>query len=84
MKATIDMYEVVTEQLRKTNKRGRVNKFVWIARIGPVIRICPSEKSAAKYLENLGFRLNDKLEWELTHRPIAEIYIEMHYRKVSP
>jgi hypothetical protein len=53
MKAEINMYEVITEGLRTKNKRGRVNKFVWIARIGQVTKICPSEKSATRYLEKL-------------------------------
>lgn len=82
MKATIDLYEVMTPGLRIKNKRGTVSRHVWIARIGPVSKICPSERSACNFLEKHGFRLNDKMEWELTKKPEADLFIEMHYKKV--
>lgn len=82
MKATIELYEVLTEQLKTVNKRGRVNPFKWVVKIGPIIKVCPSERSACKYLESKGFRMNDNIEWELTHRSEDELYLEKHFKKV--
>lgn len=82
MIATIELYEVLTEALRIKDKRGRTKKFVYIATVGPVTKICPSERSASNYLEKLGFRLNDKLQWEHKYKSENEIFIEKHYRKV--
>lgn len=82
IKASIDMYEVTTAALRAKDKRGRAKRFVWVSTIGPVMKLHPSEKSASNYLYKIGFRLNDKLEYEHTAKSDFLLYLELHYRKV--
>ncbi len=82
MKATIELYEPLHEHLKTKTKGGDLKKFKHVVKIGPIIVIKPSEESAVKYLHDLGFRLNETMEYELKYKSEGELNLERNYRKL--
>lgn len=85
MKATIELYEPLFDHLKTVDRHGRLKAHKWVVKFGPVVKICPSEKSAANYLYKMGFRMNDNAEYVLTCRSDDQIDLDRFYRNaLSP
>lgn len=82
MYSKIELWEPLHDHLKVKNKRGRVNKFVYVVCIGPVVKICPSENSAHRYLVKMGFEMTeDATQYELKYRSEGLINLDKLYRK---
>jgi len=81
MIATLELYQVLTEGLKITNKRGTVKSFMYVVEFGPVAKVCSSERAAIKYLKKMGFMLNEHIEWELKYKSDEQVFLERHYKK---
>ena len=86
MEASIELYQPHHEHLKFKRKHGDIKPFVWIARIGVVSKICPSERSASNWLEKHGFIYdfdeNDKLKWIHKRKSEYELFVERNYSRV--
>ncbi len=82
MSAKLELYEPLHDHLKIKNKRGTINTFVYVVTIGPIVKICPSERSAFRYLKSKGFEFNcDNGEWIHTFKSEDVINLENNYRK---
>jgi hypothetical protein len=81
MIATVELYEPNYHHLKTVSKHGKVSAFKYVIKIGSLVFIKPSESSADKFLYRKGFRLNDKIQWELKFKSDDEINLERNYTK---
>lgn len=82
MKATLELYEPLHEHLRTVSKNGQVSCVKYVIKIGPIVIIKSSERTAHRYLHKMGFRLNDKAQYELKMKSHDELNLETNYQKL--
>lgn len=83
MEASIELYEPIHDHLKTVDRRGNSKRFKWVARFGPVAKICPSEKTALNYLYKMGFRYKEDGRLWLSVKSEDEIELERNYSYVT-
>ena len=86
MEASLDLYEPLHDHLKTKTKSGEKKAFVYIARIGPVFKVCPSETSAWRWFAKHGytydFDKHGKLNWIPKYENQEQTFIERNYKKL--
>lgn len=83
MKAKIELYEPLHDHLKTKTKWGKLKTHVWVVTIGPVVKICPSESAADRYLHKMGFTYNIEGYYEWDKKSVDQLNLEMNYKKIS-